>query len=66
MLSSLNNQICEINPESMFLTIWLGIYNKKTKKTNFYIGHNPLLIKKNGKFRYLNIGSEIVRHYGRL
>ena len=61
VLYQLNNQLYENNAESMFLTLWLGIYNIKTKKLVFSnAGHNPPLLKENGKFRYLNIDSGIV------
>lgn len=57
----LNNQLCENNSESMFLTLWLGIYNRKTKKLMFSnAGHNPPLIKENGEFKYSDIDSGIV------
>lgn len=58
---SLNNQLCEHNPESMFITSWLGIYNKTTKKITFSnAGHNPPLIKENGEFKYLDVDTGIV------
>ena len=61
ILYLLNNQMCENNSESMFITLWLGIYNRKTKKLTFSnAGHNPPLIKENGKFKYLDINSGIV------
>ena len=61
VLYSINNQLCENNPESMFITLWLGIYNKTTQKLTFSnAGHNPPLIKENGEFRYLDIDSGIV------
>lgn len=61
VLYSLNNQLSENNSESMFLTLWLGIYNKTTKKLIFSnAGHNPPLIKENGRFKYLKIDSGIV------
>ena len=57
----LNNQLSENNPESMFLTLWLGIYNRATKKLVFSnAGHNPPLIKEKGKFEYLHIDPGIV------
>lgn len=60
VLYQINNELCENNPESMFLTLWLGIYNKTTKKLIFSnAGHNPPLIKENDEFKYLNIDSEI-------
>ena len=60
-LSLFNNKLCEKNSETMFITLWLGIYNKTTGKLTFSnAGHNPPLIRENGKFRYLNIDSGIV------
>lgn len=35
ILCSLNNQLCETNTVSMFITLWLGIYNKTTKTLTF-------------------------------
>ncbi|WP_406532428.1 PP2C family protein-serine/threonine phosphatase [Methanobrevibacter sp.] len=61
VLYLLNNQICEHNPESMFITLWLGIYNKNNKKLVFSnAGHNPPIIKENNEFTYLNIESGLV------
>ena len=61
VLYLLNNQICEHNPESMFITLWLGIYNKNNKKLVFSnAGHNPPIIKENNEFTYLNIDSGLV------
>ncbi len=60
-LYSLNKQISENNAETMFLTLWIGIYNTKTKKLTFSnAGHNPPLLKENNEFRYLNIDSGLV------
>ena len=45
----------------MFITLWLGIYNKSTGKITFAnAGHNPPLIKENGKFKYLKCNHDIV------
>jgi sigma-B regulation protein RsbU (phosphoserine phosphatase) len=61
VLYRLNNKLCENNTEYMFLTLWLGIYNRTSKKLTFSnAGHNPPLIKENDKFRYLDINSGIV------
>ena len=61
VLYLLNNQLCENNSESMFITLWLGIYNKTTKKIIFSnAGHNPPLVKDNDEFKYLDINSGIV------
>ena len=60
-LFQLNNQLCEKNSETMFITLWLGVYNKTTGKLTFSnAGHNPPLIREEGKFKYLNIDSGIV------
>lgn len=60
ILSQLNDQLSENNTESMFITLWFGIYNIKTKKLTFSnAGHNPPLIKENGQFKYLNIDSDL-------
>ncbi|MBR6023660.1 MAG: PP2C family protein-serine/threonine phosphatase [Methanobrevibacter sp.] len=61
VLYSINNQLCENNLETMFITLWLGIYNKTTKRLTFSnAGHNPPLFKENGEFRYLDIDRGIV------
>ncbi len=61
VLYSLNNLICENNSETMFITLWLGIYNTSTKKLVFSnAGHNPPLIRENDKFRFLDIDTGIV------
>ena len=61
VLYLLNNQLCENNPESMFITLWLGIYNKTTKELIFSnAGHEKPLIKENNKFKYLSIESGLV------
>lgn len=61
ILYLLNNQLSERNSEAMFMTLWLGIYNKTTKELIFSNGgHNPPLIKENDKFEYLNIDPGIV------
>lgn len=61
VLYSMNNKLCENNSESMFITLWLGIYNKTTKKLTFSnAGHNPPLVKENDEFKYLDMDSGIV------
>ena len=61
VLYHLNNQLCENNTESMFLTLWLGIYNRTTEKLTFSnAGHDIPLIKENNKFKYLDINYGIV------
>jgi len=61
VLYMLNNQLCENNPEMMFITLWLGIYNKNEKTITFSnAGHNPPLIKDNGEFRLLEVNNGLV------
>ncbi len=61
ILYSLNNQLCENNTESMFITLWLGIYNETTEKLTFSnAGHEPPLLKENGEFKSLDIDSGLV------
>ena len=61
ILYSLNNQLCENNQESMFITLWLAIFNKKTKTLTFSnAGHNPPIIKQNDKYSFLKMDSGIV------
>lgn len=61
VLFDVNNQICENNPEMMFITLFLGIYNKKSHKLTYAnAGHNPPIIKKNNIYELLDVDSEIV------
>lgn len=61
VLYSLNNQLSENNPECMFITLWLGIYNARTKKVRFANGgHNPPLVKEDNKTKYLDINAGLV------
>ena len=60
VLYLLNNQLCENNTEAMFITLWLGIYNVKTKELIFSnAGHNSPLLKENGKFNYTDMDTGI-------
>ena len=61
VLYLLNNQLCEKNSETMFITLWVGIYNKNKKTITFSnAGHNPPLIKDNGEFRLLEVNRGLV------
>ena len=61
VLFNINNQICENNPEMMFITLFLAIYNKKTHKLTYAnAGHNPPIIKNKTGYELLDIDSEIV------
>lgn len=55
-----NNHLCRNNSETMFITLWLGIYNKKTNILNFSnAGHNPPIIEENNNFKLLDIDGGI-------
>ena len=61
ILNSVNNHIYVNNSETMFITLWLGIYNKKTNILTFSnAGHNPPLIRKHDKFELMPIDTGIV------
>ena len=61
VLYMLNNQLCENNSESMFITLWLGIYNNKTNILTFSnAGHNFPLLMEDEKFNVLEVNKGIV------
>ena len=61
VLSIVNNQLCKHNSETMFISLWLGIYNKQTNIMTFCnAGHNPPIIEKNNKFEFLNVDENLV------
>ena len=61
ILYALNNQLCATNEISMFITLWLGIYNKKTKNIVFSnAGHNPPVIKENEEYQLLEENTGLV------
>ena len=61
VLYYLNNQLCVNNSDKMFVTAWLGIYNKNTKTITYSnAGHSPPLIGHDGKFEYVEMDSGIV------
>lgn len=53
---SVNNQLCENNKESMFVTAWAGVLELSTGKFTFVnAGHNHPLLKKTGlDYQWLN------------
>jgi sigma-B regulation protein RsbU (phosphoserine phosphatase) len=61
VLYLINNQLYENNLEAMFVSLWLGIYNKNTKKLIFSnAGHTRPLIKEENQFEYLDIYPGII------
>jgi len=61
VFSYLNNFMYEKNSEMMFITLFLGVFNKKTHMLTYVnAGHNPPSIKKNGSYQFMELDSEIV------
>lgn len=55
MINEANIGLCEGNDYNMFVTCWLGILDKESGELRFTnAGHNPPIIKSNGKFSYLS------------
>ncbi len=49
-----NDNLCENNAAEMFVTSWLGKLNLKTGLLTYVnAGHNPPLIRRDGKYEYL-------------
>ena len=61
VFESVNNKLCEGNETGMFVTAFLGFYNVPTGRF-IYInaGHNPPLIRKQGKYDFLKTDPCIV------
>ena len=60
-INKTNNDLCAINNAGMFLTAFIAILNIQTGELEFInAGHNPPLIKLNGKFEYLKADSNLV------
>ena len=61
ILFSLNNSLCENNSEMMFVTLWLGFYNKRTRKVVFSnAGHNPPIVGNSNGFKYMGLDSGLI------
>lgn len=61
VLYQLNNQLFEHNAMTMFITLWIGIFNTKTKTLTFSnAGHNPPLIKHGDEYIFLKEDEGIV------
>ena len=49
-----NNVLCRHNDADLFITAWIGILNTQTGRLAYIdAGHNPPLIKRDGKFGYI-------------
>ena len=55
IINEVNSNLCEGNEYNMFVTCWLGILDKESGELRYTnAGHNPPIIKSNGKFNYLS------------
>ena len=57
-LSNINNQIVQFTPNDKFVTLFLGIYDERSKQFEYAnAGHNfPILVRASGEYEYLEIG----------
>lgn len=55
IFTTVNNQLCENNEADMFVTAWMGIYDRLSGRLTYVnAGHNPPLIRKeDGAYEYL-------------
>jgi sigma-B regulation protein RsbU (phosphoserine phosphatase) len=58
ILGNINNQIVQFTPNDKFVTLFLGIYDEKSKQFEYAsAGHNfPILVRASGEYEYLEIG----------
>ena len=60
VLERVNAQLCENNPEYMFVTVWLGILETSTGKLTWAdAGHEQLLLYQNGEWTLLPKGGGV-------
>lgn len=61
LVQDLNDKVARITKGEKFITIFLGIYNYKTRKLNYVnAGHNPSLLITDGKARELTQGCTLL------
>ena len=61
VVSLANQQLCEDNDESMFVTVFFGVLDLTTGELAYVNGgHNPPLVCRNGKFDYLRMEKKSV------
>lgn len=61
ILFKVNNELCQNNESSMFVTVFLGILNIKTGNILYSnAGHNPPLIIKNNSIEFLKVSTNFV------
>ena len=61
VLTGVNDTLCQNNSENMFITLWLGVYNRKTNVLAFAnAGHNPPIIENGGEVEFLEVDAGIV------
>lgn len=58
-VGEVNNQLCRHNEGGLFITAWIGILNTKTGRLTYIdAGHNPPLLKQDGKFDFIPKGKK--------
>lgn len=56
-----NNELCKTNNAKMFVTAFIAILNTQNGNLEYVnAGHNPPLIKSNGKYEFLNTDTNLV------
>ena len=58
-VGEVNNHLCRHNEGGLFITAWIGILNTKTGRLTYIdAGHNPPLLKQDGKFAFIPKGKK--------
>jgi len=67
LISILNRRIVNITEGEKFITVFVGIYNRKTRKMHYInAGHNPPYLYQNNKIQKLEKGSTIIGMFDNL
>ena len=58
-VGEVNNLLCRHNEGGLFITAWIGILNTKTGRLTYIdAGHNPPLLKQDGRFAFIPKGKK--------
>ncbi|MBR2490159.1 MAG: PP2C family protein-serine/threonine phosphatase [Ruminiclostridium sp.] len=61
VFTEVNRLLCEANEEGMFVTAWMGVLELSTGHLAYVnAGHNPPLLRRNGKYEFLRTRSGFV------
>ena len=62
ILYNINEQVVRFTPKDKVVTLFFGIYNKKSNEFEYTnAGHNfPILVRENGKSEYLQVGGPVL------